>query len=66
VADAVRVLVVDDHPLYRNGVMRALGDDASIDVVGEATDGRGALDAIERLGPDVVVLDVRLPGMDGP
>jgi two-component system, NarL family, nitrate/nitrite response regulator NarL len=64
--DAVRVLVVDDHPLFRDGVIRALTDDPSIEVVGEAADGSEALSAIADLTPDVVVLDVRLPGMDGP
>ena len=58
------VLVVDDHAEYRVSV-RALLVAAGFDVVGEAGTGAEALEAVGRLGPDVVLLDVRLPDIDG-
>jgi DNA-binding NarL/FixJ family response regulator len=59
-----RVLVVDDQTLVRQGI-RTLLDLAGIDVVGEADDGDTALTAIEETGPDVVLLDLRMPRRDG-
>jgi two-component system, NarL family, nitrate/nitrite response regulator NarL len=61
----VTVYVADDHPLYRDGVVRALRGRAQFDVVGEASDGRAALRAIRALRPAVAVLDMRMPGLDG-
>lgn len=61
---AVRVLVVDDHPSFRRLVARLLVV-GGYDVVGSAADGPAALDEIVRLRPDVVLLDVLLPGIDG-
>jgi two-component system, NarL family, nitrate/nitrite response regulator NarL len=61
----VRVVVADDHPLYRDGVVRALLASGQIDVVAQAGDGRGALDAVREHGPDVALLDYKLPGLDG-
>lgn len=58
------VLIVDDHAAFRAGA-RALLEADGYDVVGEAGDGRTGLDAIASLCPDVVLLDVRLPDMDG-
>jgi DNA-binding NarL/FixJ family response regulator len=58
------VLIVDDHAAFRAGA-RALLEADGYDVVGEATDGQAGLDAAESLNPDVVLLDVRLPDMDG-
>lgn len=63
--DAVRVLLVDDQELIRLGFRLVLESDAAIDVVGEAADGQEAVDAAARLHPDVVVMDVRMPRMDG-
>lgn len=59
------VLIVDDHPVYRDGLARALGDRADLRLVGEAGSGREALEEIKRLGPDVVVVDMRMPDVDG-
>ena len=58
------VLIVDDHAAFRVGVRALLAVDG-YDVVGEAVDGRSGLDAAAALQPDVVLLDVRLPDMDG-
>src|SRR5580765_2656151 len=61
----VRVVIADDHPLYREGVVRALSASGQIDIVAEAQDGRAALAEILRHVPDVAVLDYKLPELDG-
>jgi DNA-binding NarL/FixJ family response regulator len=61
----VRVLLVDDQPLLRTGFRMVLGSEAGLDVVGEAGDGAEAVDLARRLLPDVVLMDIRMPRMDG-
>jgi two-component system, NarL family, nitrate/nitrite response regulator NarL len=61
----VRVVVADDHPLYREGVVRALSSSGQVEIVAEAWDGRAALAEIEQHEPDVALLDYKLPGLDG-
>jgi len=61
----VRVLLADDDDLMRAGLRAVLSSDAAIDVVGEAADGRAALDAARMHTPDVVLMDVRMPDLDG-
>ena len=61
----MKVLVVDDEPLARERLAAMLGELADTVVVGEASNGRDALDAVARLQPDLVVLDVRMPRLDG-
>jgi two-component system nitrate/nitrite response regulator NarL len=61
----VRVLVADDHPLYREGVVRALSASGQIEIVAEAEDGRSALAQIQEHVPDVALLDYKLPELDG-
>jgi two-component system nitrate/nitrite response regulator NarL len=61
----VSVVVADDHPVYRDGVVRALSASGQIEVVAEAGDGRTALDAIRSYGPDVALVDFKLPELDG-
>jgi len=61
----VRVVVADDHPLYREGVVRALSGSGQVEIVAEAGDGRAALAEIEQHEPDVALLDYKLPGLDG-
>jgi DNA-binding NarL/FixJ family response regulator len=60
-----RVLVVDDHPLYREGLVTALSMLDGVDVVGEAGDGAQAVELAARLTPDVVVMDLNLPRLGG-
>ncbi len=62
---SVRVLVVDDHPVVRAGLRGMLSGDPEIEVVGEASSGAEALVLIERDRPEVVLMDLRMPGMDG-
>lgn len=64
-SEKVRVVVGDDHPMFRDGVVRALVASGQIDVVAEAEDGVTALAAIRSHTPQVALLDYRMPGMDG-
>jgi DNA-binding NarL/FixJ family response regulator len=64
VSDRVRVVIVDDQALVRSGFALIL-DAAGIDVVGEAATGLAALDAVRRTAPDVVLMDIRMPELDG-
>jgi two-component system, NarL family, nitrate/nitrite response regulator NarL len=61
----VTVVVADDHPLYRDGLAGAIREHPALDLVGEASNGREALELIERHVPDVALLDVKMP-VDGP
>jgi DNA-binding NarL/FixJ family response regulator len=61
----IRVLIVDDDPLLRAGLKLMLGGAPDIRVVGEAGDGTGVQGLIDRLSPDVVLMDIRMPGIDG-
>ncbi|MEU1423650.1 response regulator transcription factor [Kitasatospora sp. NPDC005751] len=62
---SVRVLLVDDQPLVRSGLRVIMADHPDLLVVGEAADGAEAVRLVGELGPDVVVMDIRMPGMDG-
>jgi DNA-binding NarL/FixJ family response regulator len=61
----VRLAVVDDHALFRAGLISLLNEMQGFQVVGEAGDGQGALDVVRRTHPDVLLLDVNMPGMSG-
>ena len=65
VAGPIRVLIVDDHELARTGMRMLLAGVMRLEIVGEAADGRDALILCRRLRPDLVLMDVRLPDMDG-
>lgn len=61
----IRVLLVDDQPLLRTGLATILSTEPGLEVVGEASNGREAIDRVEELDPDVVCMDVQMPHMDG-
>jgi len=61
----VRVLVADDQPLVREGLRKIFDADPDLDVVADVGDGRAAVEAVGRLRPDVVVMDIRMPLLDG-
>jgi DNA-binding NarL/FixJ family response regulator len=61
----IRVLLVDDQQLVRTGFRMILADEEGIEVVGEAADGKAAVEAAGRLRPNVVIMDIRMPVMDG-
>jgi DNA-binding NarL/FixJ family response regulator len=62
---AIRVMIVDDHKLVREGLKAVFGLGEEIDVVGEAGSGEDALDMIARVDPDVILMDISMPGMNG-
>ena len=62
---ATRVLIVDDDPLVRSALALMLGGQADLEVVGEAGDGREGVDLARRLAPDVVLMDIRMPRLNG-
>jgi NarL family two-component system response regulator YdfI len=62
---AIRVVIVDDHPIVREGLRMILEKAEDCQLVGEATDGKKALQLVEEVQPDVVLMDLRMPGMDG-
>src|ERR671915_485292 len=61
----MKVLIVDDHPVTRQGLRSALGASKEVEVVGEASNGDEAVEAVKQLHPHVVFMDVRMPGMSG-
>jgi DNA-binding NarL/FixJ family response regulator len=65
VSAPIRLLLVDDHPVVRDGLRGIFADDPAIVVVGEASDGAEALAVVERRAVDVVLMDLRMPGMGG-
>ena len=61
----MRVLIVDDHPVTRDGLRSALSTSQEVEIVGEASSGEEAVEAVGQLKPEVVFMDVRMPGMGG-
>jgi DNA-binding NarL/FixJ family response regulator len=61
----IKVLLVDDQPVIRQGLRLRMATEADIAVVGEAGDGHTALDLAGRLNPDIIVMDIAMPGLDG-
>lgn len=64
-SDPLRILVVDDHTLFREGLIALLGAASDTEVVGEAGTGRDALDRMDELSPDVLLMDIMMPDMNG-
>jgi DNA-binding NarL/FixJ family response regulator len=65
VAEPIRVLIADDHPVVRQGLRTFLSVQEDIEVVGEASDGAQAVAVAKKLDPDVILLDLKMPGVDG-
>jgi DNA-binding NarL/FixJ family response regulator len=63
--EALRILIADDHPLFRHGIRELLNLAPEIQVVGEATSGEDAITQAEALHPDVILMDVNMPGVNG-
>jgi two-component system nitrate/nitrite response regulator NarL len=61
----IRILIADDHPIVRDGLRKLLSLEDDFEVVGEASDGREVLDKVQELDPDVLLLDLRMPNLDG-
>lgn len=64
-ADEIRILIADDHPVVRKGLRMAIQEDPGLSIVGEAGDGEAALALIQELLPQVIVLDIDMPKLDG-
>src|SRR5512137_1020644 len=60
-----RVLIVDDHKMFRDGLRGLINAEPDMEVVGEAVDGKEAIEMARRLTPDVVIMDISMPGMNG-
>jgi two-component system nitrate/nitrite response regulator NarL len=63
--ETMRIVIADDHETYRRGLARAIRRFGTLDLVGEAADGDEALAIIREASPDIALLDVRMPGLDG-
>ena len=61
----IRVVIADDHAILREGVKALLNLADDIEVVGEASDGREAIARVQSLEPDVILMDIKMPGVDG-
>src|ERR1019366_5572067 len=61
----IRIVVADDHPIFRDGLCKLLALEEDFEVVAQAQDGRKVLEVLHQLTPDILLLDVKMPGMDG-
>jgi DNA-binding NarL/FixJ family response regulator len=61
----IRILLADDHPIVRDGLKKLLALEDDFEIVGEASDGREVLDRVQELDPDILLLDLRMPNLDG-
>jgi DNA-binding NarL/FixJ family response regulator len=65
VAAKIRIVVADDHPIFRDGLVRLLALEPDFEVVAQAQDGRQVLDVLQQHEPDILLLDLKMPGLDG-
>ena len=63
--DRIRIAIADDHPIFRDGLRKLLALEEDFDVVAEARDGKEVLDVLQKQEPDVLLLDLKMPGVDG-
>ena len=61
----IKVFLVDDHEIFRNGLKQLVDSEPDMEVVGEAGDGEMALEVLRTLSPDVIIMDIRMPGING-
>jgi two-component system, NarL family, nitrate/nitrite response regulator NarL len=61
----IRIVVADDHPIFRDGLCKLLALEEDFEVVGQASDGRQVLEVLQQYEPDVLLLDLKMPGLDG-
>src|SRR5258708_33248316 len=61
----IRIVVADDHPIFRDGLCRLLALEEDFEVVAQAQDGRQVLDVLQQFEPDILLLDLKMPGLDG-
>jgi len=61
----IKVFLVDDHEIFRNGLKQLVDSEPDMEVVGEAGDGETALEVLRALSPDVIIMDIRMPGING-
>jgi DNA-binding NarL/FixJ family response regulator len=61
----LRIIIADDHPVVRRGLSQFFAEEAEMEVIAECADGESALQALERMTPDVLILDLRMPAVDG-
>ncbi len=64
-SEKINVLIVDDHEIFRNGLKMVLNKLKYVEIVGEATDGKSFIDMLEDIKPDIVLLDIEMPGLNG-
>jgi DNA-binding NarL/FixJ family response regulator len=64
-SEKIKIIIADDHPIFRNGLKQIISDDGDISVIGEAGDGEKALQLIKELSPDIAVLDLHMPEKNG-
>src|ERR1700744_3929244 len=61
----IKVFLVDDHEIFRNGLKQLVNGESDMEVIGEAGDGETALQVLSSLSPDVIIMDIRMPGING-
>src|ERR1700738_2751731 len=61
----IRIVVADDHPIFRDGLCKLLALEEDFEVVAQASDGREVLDVLQKFEPDILLLDLKMPGLDG-